>query len=154
MRTHQIYMAMSVATQSIGRDQPLLRAHELMRTHHVRHLPVLDGGVLVGIVSDGDLRFIETLRDVDPAEVTVEEAMTPEPYFVPPCAPLGEVVAHMAAHKYGCAVVMDGPKVAGIFTTSDALRALAALLEEGAAGAPAAREAAPPAPAGRATRRI
>lgn len=96
-------------------------------------MPVLDRGVLVGIVTDRDLRFIETLRDVDPAEVCVAEAMTPEPYFVPPSAPLGEVVAHMAERKYGCAVVIDGMKIVGIFTTGDALRALAAVLEEDAA---------------------
>lgn len=133
MRTRQIYKFMSVCTQSIGRDQPLARAHEIMRTHHIRHLPVLDRGVLVGIVTDRDLRFIETLREVDPALVAVEEAMTPEPYFVAPSTPLRDVVAEMASHKYGCAVVMDRAKVVGMFTTTDALKALATVLADDAA---------------------
>ncbi len=133
MHTRQIYKFMSVCTQSIRHDAPLARAHQLMREHHVRHLPVLDGGVLVGIVSDRDLRFIETLRDVDDTRVAVEEAMTREPYFVTPDTPLSQVAGQMAEHKYGCAVVMDGMRVVGMFTTTDALRALATVLEEEAA---------------------
>jgi acetoin utilization protein AcuB len=130
MGTRQIYKFMSVCTQTIGREQSLSRAHALMREHHVRHLPVVDGGILVGILSDGDLRFAEALRDLDTSRVRVEEVMTKEPYFVAPSAPLGEVAAQMAEHRYGCAVVMDGAKIAGIFTTTDALRALAVVIAD------------------------
>ncbi len=103
-------------------------AHALMREHRVRHLPVLHGGRIVGIVSDGDLHLIETLKDVDPAKVTVEEAMTAEPYCIKPNTPLDEVVAEMADHKYGCVVVAEGAKVLGILTTTDVCRAFAAHL--------------------------
>lgn len=110
---------------SIGIEQTLARAHDVMRDHSIRHLPVLHGGRIVGIVSLRDLHLIETLRDVDPAEVTVEEAMTPDPYTVPPDKPLKELATEMAAHKYGAAVVADGGKIQGVFTTIDALAALA-----------------------------
>src|SRR5215831_6301297 len=113
MRALQVYKFMSVCTQSIGRDQTLATAHRMMREHRFRHLPVLDGGVLVGVVSERDLRFIETLKEVDPDKVLVEEAMTPEPYFVPPGALVRDVADQMARHKYGCAVVMEGTKVVG-----------------------------------------
>lgn len=119
---------MTPAPHSIGRDQPLTRAHELMREHHIRHLPVLDGGVLVGLLSDRDLHLVETLRDVDPARVDVEEAMSPVVYAVAPDTPLDDVLDQMADHKYGCAVVMEREHVVGIFTTSDVCRAFAALL--------------------------
>jgi acetoin utilization protein AcuB len=129
MRPVHVYAFMSVCTQSISRDQTLATAHKMMREHRIRHLPVLDRGVLVGIVSDRDLRFIETLRDVDPEEVLVEEAMTREPYFVAPDALVKDVADEMARHKYGCAVVMDRAKIVGIFTTTDALRALVSVLD-------------------------
>jgi acetoin utilization protein AcuB len=48
-------------------------------------------------------------------------------YCVSPDAPLVEVAREMAEHKYGSAVVVEGPKVVGVFTTTDALRALVAL---------------------------
>lgn len=104
------------------------RAHRMMREHRFRHLPVLTGGKLVGLLSDRDLNLIETLRDVDPTKVLVEEAMTSLPYTVSPDAPLDEVVATMAEHKYGCAVVMQNGQLVGIFTTVDACRALAEML--------------------------
>jgi acetoin utilization protein AcuB len=109
---------------SIGRDQLLSVADERMRALGVRHLPVLDGGKLVGIVSQRDLLFVETLRDVEPSQVTVEDAMTPDVYVIAPETPLVEVAEAMAEHKYGSAVVMDGGHLVGIFTTVDALRVL------------------------------
>lgn len=114
--------------RTIGRDQPLARAHAVMREHGIRHLPVLDGGKLVGILSSRDLYFVETLGDVDPDSTTVDEAMSLAPYVVTRDTPLAEVASVMAAHHYGCAVVVDDRGVAGIFTTVDGMHALAELL--------------------------
>lgn len=119
---------MTADVQTIGDDQPMSVAHRLMREQHIRHLPVLHQGKLVGVVTDRDLRLVETLRDVDPTQVAVSEAMTPEPYVVSPEAQLDEVVAMMAAKKYGSAVISDNGKVVGIFTTVDACSAFAELL--------------------------
>jgi acetoin utilization protein AcuB len=120
---------MTCHPHSIGRDQPLARAHGFLREHKIRHLPVLDGGKLVGVLTDRDLHLIETLRDVDPTLVLVDEAMTTEVFAVSPDAPLDEVAKEMAEHKYGCAVVLQNEHVVGIFTTVDACRALYELLE-------------------------
>lgn len=124
--TIQKYMTYSPHT--VGAEQPMSQAHRLMREHRIRHLPVLHAGKIVGIVSDGDLHLIETLKDVDPNEVKVEDAMTQTPYTVEPETPLDQVVAQMAEHKYGCAVVISNGKVVGIFTTVDACRAFAEML--------------------------
>ncbi|HEV8245795.1 MAG TPA: CBS domain-containing protein [Polyangiaceae bacterium] len=120
---------MTTCPITIGAEQPMLQAHRLMRAERIRHLPVLHGGKIVGIVSDRDLHLIETLRDVDPEKISVEEAMTPDPYCVSPDAPLDEVVMTMAERKYGCAVVQEQGKVVGILTTVDVCRAFAELLQ-------------------------
>lgn len=120
---------MTTGPYSIGHDQKLSQAHRLMREHAIRHLPVMRGDDLAGVLSDRDLHLIETLRDVDPEKVLVEEAMSDVVYKVSPKAPLDEVVGEMARHKYGCAVVVDHGKVVGVFTTIDALRAFAEMLE-------------------------
>lgn len=119
---------MTTSPHTVGVDQSMAHAHRMMREHRIRHLPVLRAGKLIGVVSDGDLHLIETLKDVDPEKVVVEDAMTQAPYFVSPDTPLDEVVANMAEHKYGCTVVMQNQKVVGIFTTVDACRAFADML--------------------------
>jgi acetoin utilization protein AcuB len=119
---------MSTSPHTIGKDQTLAKAHAMLREHKIRHLPVLDGGKLVGIVTDRDLRLIETLKDVDPEKVTVEDAMSQDVYVVSPESPLDEVARDMAEHKYGSAVVMQNGKVVGIFTTVDGMVALHELL--------------------------
>jgi acetoin utilization protein AcuB len=120
---------MTEMPHSIGSEQTLAAAHELMRKHKVRHLPVLHGGKLVGILSLRDLHLVETLQDVDPAFVRVDEAMTEAPYTVSPDADLGAVAARMADQKLGCAIVVEHDRVTGVLTTVDTLRALADALE-------------------------
>jgi acetoin utilization protein AcuB len=128
---HPIREFMTPAPHSIGHDQPLSLAHERMRAYEIRHLPVLDGGKLVGVLSQRDALLVETLRDVDPTKVPVEDAMSTDVYKTTPQASLLDVATAMADHKYGCTVIMDGNKLAGIFTTVDALRALTRLLAGG-----------------------
>lgn len=132
MTTPKVYKYMTPSPHSIGREQTLAQAHTIMRANHIRHLPVLDGGVLVGLVSERDLRFIETLRDVELAVVKVEEAMAPDPYFVNVDTPVKDVAAMMIEHRYGSAIVVDKGHVVGIFTTIDALRALVDLEKKAA----------------------
>ena len=120
---------MTRAPHTIGQDQTLAAAHRMMNEHGVRHLPVLDSGKLVGILSQRDLHFIETLKDVDPEEVKVSEAMTADAFTVGPRSSIRKVTSEMAERKYGSAVVMDGDRVVGVFTTVDALRVLVGLLE-------------------------
>ncbi|MBF5045737.1 CBS domain-containing protein [Aggregicoccus sp. 17bor-14] len=115
---------MTHPVHAIGAQQPLAEAHRLMNAHGVRHLPVRSGGQLVGLVSQRDLHLIETLRDVDPEGVAVEEAMTQDLFSVEADVPLQQVVHEMAARKLGSALVLEDGELVGIFTTVDALHAL------------------------------
>ena len=112
----------------IQRNEPLRNAHRLMRVRKVRHLPVLNGGQLVGLVSERDLFLLETVRSVDPEKEPVEEAMTERPFAVSAETSVREVVDEMLSHRYGSAVVVERGDVVGIFTRADALRALRNLL--------------------------
>ncbi len=116
---------MTPSPHTIGVDQSLAVAAETMREHKIRHLPVLRGGAVVGILSERDVQLVSGLPAVDPAKVTVEDAMSDSVYAVSPDTPLEEVAAEMAAHKYGAALVTERGHVTGVFTTIDALLALA-----------------------------
>lgn len=128
--TETVMRYMTSTVHTIGSKQPLADAHRKMNAHAIRHLPVLEAGKLVGILSQRDLHLIETLRDVDPDEVQVEEAMTQEVYKAAPEALLEEVARTMAEHHYGSVVVARGEEILGIFTTVDALRALSSVLRK------------------------
>jgi acetoin utilization protein AcuB len=114
---------------TVGAEQTIAFAHTLLYEHRVRHLPVLRGGQLVGLLSERDLALIASLRDVDPHKLQVEEAMSLSVYKVTPEAPLDQVAAEMATRKYGSAVVLEHGVIVGIFTTVDACTALAAMLK-------------------------
>jgi len=123
-----IHKYMTTSPHSIGSDQTLAKAHEMMHTHDIRHLPVLAGGKLVGMLTDRDLHLIESMAGVEPRVSKVDDAMSTNVYSVAPETPLDEVVAAMGERKYGSAVVMQNGKTVGIFTTVDLCRAFAELL--------------------------
>ncbi len=119
---------MTTMPHTIGSDQTLAKAEKMMNQYRIRHLPVLEGGKLVGILSERDVKLVETFKDVDPEEMTIQEAFTPDPFIVSPESLLSEVCAEMAAHKYGCALVCDNKKLVGLFTWVDGLNAMNELL--------------------------
>ncbi len=119
---------MTEGPYTIASNRTLEEAHALMRKHRIRHLPVLDSGKLVGMVTQRDLSLVETLKAVNPAKVEVEDAMTEDVFAVEVGTPIAEVAQRMAKDRIGSAVIMKGQMVAGIFTGVDALRALDFLL--------------------------
>lgn len=123
-RTTSVGELMTRSPHTIGSDQKLAIAHKLMREHGLRHLPVLRAGRLVGVLTQRDLYFLETIAGVDITIDTVTDAMSAEVYTVAPDVSLREVARTMAEHKYGCAVVLEHGTVVGIFTATDALRHL------------------------------
>jgi acetoin utilization protein AcuB len=125
---------MSSQPHTIGDDQTLALARERMHHYGVRHLPVLHAGHLVGVVSTRDIALVEALPGVDITTLTVDEAMSEEPWTVEANAKLSWVAETMAARRIGTAIIVDGEAsdhVVGVFTTTDALLALAQLVGDG-----------------------
>lgn len=131
---------MTGSPHTIGEQQPLSKAHELMQLYGIRHLPVLRGGELTGLLSLRDLHLIEAMRGVKPTDVEVSEAMSGVPFAVDADTPLLSVAETMEKMKYGSAVALSEGKVVGVFTTVDAMRTLATFLRADApATSPAPR---------------
>lgn len=98
-----------------------------MKEHRIRHVPVLDRGELVGIISDRDVRTAEIFHG--PGYLTVGDAMNDQPYAVGPDESLAQALDIMIERRIGSALVVS-PRgiVIGIFTTHDALGMLRALV--------------------------
>lgn len=122
---------MTAIPQIIAPHETIATARRIMQESRIRHLPVLEEGKLVGIVSERDLE-LATERpgvELDLDSLPIERVMTREPYTVRPETPLNEVARVMASRKLGSAIVVDGNTVAGVLTTTDTLNALVDLLE-------------------------
>ena len=130
-RATKIRDYMTPGPHTIGREQSLVAARQTMRKNDIRHLPVLHGGELVGVVSDRELEVMEVLPGSK--QLAVEDAMVPSVYTTSEDTPLATVAADMSRLKLGSAVVVNGGHVVGMFTATDGLRALAGLLTESAA---------------------
>jgi acetoin utilization protein AcuB len=107
--------------------------HLLMQEHCVRYLPVVDGGDLCEIVSDRDIRVLESAGRVDSDTITVVDTMTERPFVVTGDTALEEVVEIMGEHRYGSVVIEGHDGVEGISTAVDACRVLAKLLRRATA---------------------
>ena len=124
----QVQDFMTAVPHTVGKHILIKQAFAMMRQYHIRHLPVQDGGKLVGVLTDRDVKLVASFSDA--LSLSVEEVMTPDPYAVLPETDLGSVANEMAKHKYGCAVVQTASgKVVGIFTATDGMRVLAEVLQ-------------------------
>jgi acetoin utilization protein AcuB len=126
--THVIGAFMTKSPVTVERTTSMARALRIMAEQGFRHLPVVENGRLAGIVSERELKIVDNMRAVDPNMCIVGDFILGPPYTVAPDAPLAEVARTMAEKKYGSAVVVEGAAVVGVFTTTDALKALAAVL--------------------------
>lgn len=119
---------------TVNSRTPLPDAHQLMMTHRIRRLPVVDDGVLVGIVTRGDIRGAQPSEATSLSiyeihyllsRLTVGQIMSRPVITVTPDMTIQAAAALMLKHKIaGLPVVEDG-RVVGIITESDIFRMVA-----------------------------
>ena len=111
---------------TLAADAPLREAQRLFQTHGFRHLPVVEEGRLVGVLTDRDLRWITSSLCPEPKSLDdpVRLAMSSPPHTVDPLYPVEDAARIMREHKIGCLPVMEGPELVGILTGMDILDAL------------------------------
>lgn len=113
-------------------------ARELMDRHKIRHLPVVEGKRLVGVVTDRDVRHTLASR-LASAEIKgiielldnlkIEAIMTRDPYTVTPLTPVAEAAEMLVEKKIGCLPVISRGELIGIITDRDILLAFAKMTE-------------------------
>jgi len=118
-------------------DMSVKQAFLLMRTHRVRHIPVVEGERLVGIISDRDLRrprWADTLEDwttyyqIDDTHL-VSDVMTRTPETVKASDDIRKAVKIFREHRYGALPVLNkDQELIGILSAQDLLGALEELL--------------------------
>lgn len=113
--------AAEIMTREVICVTPDTRAHEalaLMRREAIRHLPVLAGGCLVGVLSDRDLLAVADDR------ATVESLMTRSPVTCSPKTTVGRLADLMVQHRFDSIPITSGGDLIGIVTSVDLLMLL------------------------------
>jgi acetoin utilization protein AcuB len=125
-----IHRYMTAAKFFAAPDESVLVAYQRMTEHEIRHLPVLRSSKLVGVLFKSDLKLVQSLSPEAVRPISVESMMVTDFYTVGPDEALDVAAREMSKRKYGSALVLDQDKVVGVFTTSDALRALSDALTD------------------------
>ena len=119
--------SMTARPRTVTPDTDIDEAQAIMRRGRFRHLPVVEGDTLVGIVSERDLH----VADVAAAELghrPVRAVMTANPVTINPDDPVEEAARLMLENKFSCLPVVEGAVLAGVITESDIFRAFVDVL--------------------------
>jgi len=121
---------------TISASERLSMVEDIMTLGRVRHMPVVQGGRLVGVVSERDLlrASLSVLSEHRDAErrmflhvVEISRVMSTPPIVIGPDAAIREAAALMADRKIGCLPVVEGDELIGLVTETDVLRWVAGL---------------------------
>jgi len=116
-------------------ETSVVKARDLLKQHHIRHLPVIeDGDILVGIITDRDIRsalpaafYAENGAHPDGGEfeiIKVGDAMTANPHTVSPEDTIEDVLLQIQTMRVGALPVVDGQgRLQGLISVRDLLRA-------------------------------
>ena len=134
MKRTPITKVMSADLTTIQRGQLISEAYEIFKNAPFHHLPVLDGGAPVGVLSSTDILRLaydvdgtdeRTLKVFLDSQFTIEDAMTPDPSSLPDSAMAKEAAELMSDGAIHSVIVLDeSGGVAGIVTTTDLVRFL------------------------------
>jgi len=124
-RSAPVNTGMSRLPAEIDRRESLAAAVERMREEGVRHLPVMDGTTLYGVLSPRDVTAAWARDGEAASERPVGDVCTTTPLTVGPTDAVRDVAAGMVARGVTSAIVVDGTVLVGIFTSADALAILA-----------------------------
>ena len=121
---------MSAEVTTLGRNDTLLLAKDIMNLGRVRHFPVVEDDELVGVVSQRDLyraslgtvmQYGEKAQRAFLESVAVKEVMA-DPISISPDATVRDAARLMMEHKIGCLPVLEDSRLVGIVTETDMLR--------------------------------
>jgi CBS domain-containing membrane protein len=125
---------------TVREEENLKKVMEGLDRFGFRHLPVVDGDKLVGLVTQRDLLMAQvsslvpgTARDTMESQLEenafIASVMSRDISTVTPETPIAEAARTMRDHKYGCLPVVDGDELVGIVTEADFLSLAIMLLE-------------------------
>jgi len=122
MRDQQILRIMSTELVTLRPLDPANKAQQILESGRIHHLPVVDGGKLVGIVSSSDLLKLYLLDDgvTSTTLTTVDQIMGSDPVVIESTYTLRDAAEKLSAGGYHSLPVIDAERMlVGIVTSTD-----------------------------------
>lgn len=120
---------MTACPYTIKASETLEKAHEMMRLYKIRHIPVVEGDELVGVLTNNEIKLLDLICKSTGYCPTVGELHFDTPYVVLETAHLGSVAQIMAErHLHYALVEGENSELVGIVTTTDLCKAVHLLL--------------------------
>ena len=113
----QLKEIMSTRIQTVSPTDSAAAAIARLRRSRIRHLVVIDGSKVVGVLSSRDVENLGSMAQVD----TVEDHMTRPVVIASPETTLRKAADLMRGRSIGCLPILSGDELVGIVTTTDLL---------------------------------
>ena len=127
----KINSVMTPCPYTINSTQSIDQALEMMGVRGIRHLPVVENGDLIGVLTEQYITVAKTVCDTSGYCPLVGDICKKDPLVADSEALVADVAAEMASQKAEVALVADdNGNFLGIFTTTDACRVLSMMFEE------------------------
>ena len=111
---------MTCGVEKISQEETLDQAAKLMRFHNVGILPVVDGGAVVGVLTDRDIVTRAVAQDLRPGKTKVSDIMTPDVVLCYADQSIADASQLMETHLIHRVIVLDrNEELAGIVSLSD-----------------------------------
>lgn len=134
IRKAPISMIMTEQVVTLNKNDNLEKAEQLFKQYHIRHIPVVTGKVVVGMLSHTDLlrlSFGDVTNNLEnPIDVltynmfTIEQVMKQKIVTVSPSNTIKEVAEILAVETFHALPVVDRNRLVGIVTTTDLIKYL------------------------------
>jgi acetoin utilization protein AcuB len=129
---------MTASPVTLGPEESLMRALEVMRLHRIRRIPIVVADTLVGLLAEGDLKRAQpsALSDSEEEfnkvmeETPVSRIMINQPISVTEDTPVIDAATTLRETKYGALPVLRGGQLVGIVTDTDMLGCLIKLMTQ------------------------
>lgn len=132
IRKAPISMIMTTPVITLKKDDNLETAEHLFKLHHIRHIPVVEGNVIIGMLSYTDLLRL-SFADVDLDEddmsdvmvysmFSIEQVMNKNIVAVSSSNSIKDVAEILATKEFHALPVVDNNALTGIVTTTDLIK--------------------------------
>lgn len=121
MMNENVSSIMTTRLITVGIHEKLSKVREILTKHRIHHVPVVDGNKLAGIITTGDLMWLNRSFD-EYDKINVSDVMTKKIATLEPDDKIGSAAEVLLEHLFHCVPITKNGELVGIVTTHDVMK--------------------------------